>query len=248
MILPIGDGQRRYGGFPFITVTIVVLNLLAFTGELLLPPQQTWQMVALLGLTPAFIHNGLGLGAVSALTAMFLHGSFMHLLGNMWFLWVFGRKVEDLTGHFRFLLFYIFCGLCGGVGRLIFEPTSPAPSIGASGAIAGVMGAFLFLYSDEKVRTLIWLGPVIFWPRVPAALLLVMWLLLQVAGAALAEQQMGGAAVDYWAHIGGFVAGLVSLYLFMGKEALYSRHHRRKLSPERALDEPLDLPVSRQQA
>jgi membrane associated rhomboid family serine protease len=242
-VLPIGDGRRRYGGFPFVTVTIIVVNLLAFVLEVLLPPAGTEFLIYSFGLVPQLIHNGQGLGAISALTAMFLHGGFMHLLGNMWFLWIFGRKVEDLTGPFRFFLFYLLCGLCGGVLRLVFEPTNPIPSIGASGAIAGVMGAFLFLYSDERVRTLVLLGPIILWPRLPAALLLVLWLFLQLVGAA--SSQMGGAEIDYWAHIGGFVAGLIFLYLFLGKEALYYRRHERKRPPEWAFREPLDLPISK---
>jgi membrane associated rhomboid family serine protease len=244
-ILPIGDGRRRYGGFPFVTVTIIVINVLAFALEILLPPESTDLLIFSFGLVPVLIHSGQGLGAISALTAMFLHGGVMHLLGNMWFLWIFGRKVEDMTGPFRFFLFYLLCGLCGGVLRLIFEPTNPVPSIGASGAIAGVMGAFLFLHSDERVRTLILLGPVVLWPRVPAALLLVMWLFLQLAGAAMS--QMGGAEIDYWAHVGGFVAGLIFLYLFTGKEALYHRHQERKRPPEWAFNERLALPVSKRQ-
>jgi membrane associated rhomboid family serine protease len=245
MILPIGDGQRRYGGFPFVTVTIIVVNLLVFILEVLLPPDETDHLIAAFGLVPKLIYSAQGMGAISALTAMFLHGSIMHLVGNMWFLWIFGRKVEDLTGPFRFFLFYLLCGLCGGVLRLIFKPTDPFPSIGASGAIAGVMGAFLFLYPDERVRTLVWLGPIVLWPRLPVALLLVLWLLLQLVGAA--STQIGGAVVDYWAHIGGFVAGLVFLYLFLGQEPLYYRHHKRRRSPELAFNEPLDLPVSKRQ-
>jgi membrane associated rhomboid family serine protease len=142
---------------------------------------------------------------MTVFTCMFLHGGLMHIVGNMWFLVIFGDNIEDRYGHVPYLLMYLLCGLAAGLLQLVSSPSSPIPTVGASGAIAGVMGAYLVLYPHARVVTLIPLGFV--WPTVllPAPLFLGIWFLFQIGSAAFAEPGVGGVA--FWAHVGGFVAG-----------------------------------------
>jgi len=135
------------------------------------------------------------------LTSMFLHGSWFHVLGNMWFLHIFGNNVEDVMGRDRFLLFYVLCGLAAAVAQIAANPSSPVPMVGASGAIGGVMGGYVFLYPRARIRTFVFL----FFIEVPAFLMLGYWFLLQLAGGSLPAE---GGGVAFWAHIGGFLTGL----------------------------------------
>ncbi|MDQ3555950.1 MAG: rhomboid family intramembrane serine protease, partial [Gemmatimonadota bacterium] len=154
-----------------------------------------------------------GLGWEAVFTSMFMHGSWEHLLGNVLFLWVFGNNIEDSMGHSRFLLFYLICGAAAGAAHIVFEPGSSIPAVGASGAISGIMGAYIVLYPRVKVRT--WIPP-IFFVRLSALFVLGYWFVIQLAmglvsfGAEVGEQ--GGVAV--WAHVGGFLAGLLLIRLF----------------------------------
>jgi hypothetical protein len=144
---------------------------------------------------------------------MFLHGGFWHLLGNMWFLYIFGDNVEDRLGHPRYLLFYLLCGVASGVIHFLSAPGSPMPTVGASGAIAGVMGAYLILYPRARVLTLI---PIIIFPwfvEIPAFVFLGIWILIQFLSAALTAGQVSGVA--WWAHVGGFVVGIVFLKMLL---------------------------------
>ena len=148
----------------------------------------------------------------SLLSFMFLHGGFWHLLGNMWMLYIFGDNVEDRLGHLRYLLFYLLCGLASGMSHLLLNLHSNVPTIGASGAIAGVMGAYFLLYPRSRILTLI---PILFIPwfiDIPAYFFLGMWFLLQFVNAALSGPGAGGIA--WWAHIGGFVFGIIFLKIF----------------------------------
>jgi len=153
-------------------------------------------------------------------TSMFLHGSWSHVLGNMWYLWIFGDNVEDRMGHFRFLIFYLLCGIVAALGQIFIDPTSTLPTIGASGAIAGVMGAYFVLYPQSRVLTLIPL--IIFWEIVelPAIFLLGFWFLMQLfsagAIAATANSQMGGVA--FMAHVAGFLTGVAGVFVFRKRE------------------------------
>jgi membrane associated rhomboid family serine protease len=155
------------------------------------------------------------------LTSMFMHGSWMHILGNMWFLWIFGNNVEDSMGRGRFVVFYALCGLAAALAQIAADPQSPVPMVGASGAIGGVMGAYVVLYPTVPVRMLVVLGFYITTVAVPAYLMLGYWFVLQIFGG------MGGsgAGVAFWAHIGGFVAGVLLIFGFRDSE-LVERHRR----------------------
>ncbi len=169
------------------------------------------------------------------LTSMFLHGGWFHLIGNMWFLWIFGNNVEDSMGHARFAAFYVLCGLAAAAAQIISNPDSAVPMVGASGAIGGVMGAYILLYPRVHVHMLIFLGFFITTIAVPAVLMLGYWLLIQVlSGFATLGAQGGGVA--FWAHVGGFVAGAALIFLFRDRELL--RRHpyhgwRQRRSPTR---------------
>jgi membrane associated rhomboid family serine protease len=164
----------------------------------------------------------------TVVTSMFLHGGWLHILGNMWFLWLFGNNVEDVMGHGRFLVFYLVCGLAAAAAQVLIDPDSAAPMIGASGAIGGIMGAYVVLYPRVRVHTIMWLV-IIFRVTLPAWVMLGYWFLLQVVGAG--TDPVGGVAV--WAHIGGFIAGAVLIMVFRNP-ALQLR--REQLLAARAWD------------
>jgi len=199
---------------PYITVTIIVLNALAWFIELSLPRDVLPVFLQVYGVVPAQLH------ALTLLTSMFLHGSWMHVIGNMWYLWIFGDNVEDRVGHGRFIVFYLLCGIAAALGQVVIDPGSTLPTIGASGAIAGVMGAYFVLYPRSRVLTLIPL--VIFWEviEVPAPLLLGFWFLMQLfsAGAIAVTSSTGGGGVAFMAHVAGFLCGAGAIFLFRQPE------------------------------
>ena len=162
-------------------------------------------------------------------TSMFLHGGWFHLLGNLWFLWVFGDNIEDVMGPVRFTAFYLLCGLAAALAQILTDPASDIPMVGASGAIGGVMGAYALLYPRAKVQTLIILGFYITTIGVPAFLMLGYWFLLQVLGGLPALGAQGGG-VAFWAHIGGFLAGLLLVLPFMRPNARAAHRSRRRSS------------------
>jgi len=199
---------------PYLTVTIITLNALAWFYELSLPREDLPVFLQQFGVVPAYF------AAPTLISSMFLHGSWSHVLGNMWYLWIFGDNVEDRMGHFRFLVFYLLCGIVAAFGQILIDPTSTLPTIGASGAIAGVMGAYFVLYPQSRVLTLIPL--IIFWEIVelPAIFLLGFWFLMQLfsagAIAATAHSQSGGVA--FMAHVAGFITGLVGVFIFRKRQ------------------------------
>src|SRR5918992_1257373 len=154
------------------------------------------------------------------LSSMFLHGGWFHLIGNMWFLWVFGNNVEDSMGHTRYLLFYLLCGVAAAAAQTLVNPSSAIPMVGASGAISGVMGAYVVLYPKVRVHMLVILGIFITRIVVPAYLMLGYWFLLQLVGGGLSQ---GEGGVAFWAHAGGFVAGAVLIWIFRNPE-LVAKH------------------------
>ena len=159
---------------------------------------------------------------ITPLTSMFLHGGWFHLIGNMWFLWVFGNNVEDSMGRIRFVIFYLLCGLVAAMSQALVNPNSAIPMVGASGAISGVMGAYIELYPKVRVHMLIFLGFIFFRTVVPAYLMLGYWFLLQILGGLpVLAREAGGVA--FWAHAGGFVAGAVLVQLFRNPELLALR-------------------------
>ena len=183
--------------FPFFTVSFIVLNTVAFLFELSLPRRELQQLFFVYGVVPARFD------ALSLLTSMFLHGGWLHFLSNMLFLWIFGDNVEDRLGHTRFVVFYLLCGVAAAVAYIYMNPTSTLPTIGASGAIAGVLGAYFVLYPNSRVLALVPL--IIIWQivEVPAIVFLGIWFLMQLYYAGST-----GTNVAFWAHIAGFVAGI----------------------------------------
>jgi membrane associated rhomboid family serine protease len=156
------------------------------------------------------------------LTSMFLHGGWLHLIGNMWFLWVFGNNVEDSMGHLRYITFYLLCGVAAAAVQSVLDPSSAIPMVGASGAISGVMGAYVLLYPRVQVHMLVVLVIIVTRIRVPAFMMLGYWFLLQLlGGAATSGSEDGGVA--FWAHVGGFLAGAALIGLFKDTE-LVARH------------------------
>ena len=145
---------------------------------------------------------------INVLTSMFLHGSWMHLLGNMWFLWLFGNNIEDAMSRLRFVVFYLLCGLAAALLQVVVEPASAIPMVGASGAISGVMGAYLVLFPRVRVFTLVPLGFILTTIALPAWAMLIYWMVLQLAGGFVKIGGEPGGGVAFWAHVGGFIAGV----------------------------------------
>jgi membrane associated rhomboid family serine protease len=156
-----------------------------------------------------------GLTWATLVTSMFLHGSWMHLIGNLWFLWIFGNNVEDSMGHGRFLVFYLLTGIAAAGSHIAFDPGSALPMVGASGAISAIMGAYLVLYPKARVHTLFFFIIIIRVIPLPAWVFLLYWLLIQLASSAL--DVPGGGGVAFWAHIGGFIAGVVLVKIFQNR-------------------------------
>jgi len=163
-----------------------------------------------------------GVGWPNVLTSMFMHGGWMHIIGNMWFLWIFGNNVEDSMGRFRFVLFYLVCGLAAGALQVVFDPGSQVPMVGASGAIGGVMGAYVVLYPRVRVHLLVIFGFYITTIAVPAVFMLGYWFLIQLLGGTASLGSSGGG-VAFWAHVGGFVAGALLVFPFR-REDLVQKH------------------------
>ena len=195
---------------PYITVTIIGLNALAWLFEVSLPHEDLNQFLATFGVVPAYF------AWPTLITSMFLHGSWSHVIGNMWYLWIFGDNVEDRLGHGRFIVFYLLCGIAAAMGQILMDPSSELPTIGASGAIAGVMGAYFVLYPHSRVLTLIpWIFIQIV--EVPAIILLGFWFLMQFlsAGAiAVTANSHGGGGVAFAAHVAGFIVGVIGVFVF----------------------------------
>jgi len=162
-------------------------------------------------------------------THMFLHGGWMHLIGNMWFLWLFGNNVEDSMGHLRFVVFYLLCGLAAASIQILASPASPIPMVGASGAIGGVMGAYVVLYPRVRVHLLVWFGFYVTTVAVPAVFMLLYWFGLQLIGGAASLARDGGG-VAFWAHVGGFATGALLVRLFRDP-VLVARHPSHGWSP-----------------
>ncbi len=212
-MIPLGDIDRKPVRAPVVTGAIIALNLYAFALEFLFgtPFIFRWSYI------PAEITAGKDL--ITLLTAMFMHGGFLHIAGNMIFLWAFAPEIEDAMGRFRFLVFYLVGGLVASLAQIVVIPESNVPNLGASGAIAAVMGAFLVSFPFDRIRTIVFLGLFVTVALVPSILLVGLWFLLQLFSevGSLADQQGGGVA--YMAHVGGFVFGMATGRLFMWRRA-----------------------------
>ena len=197
-----------------VTITLIVLNTFVFLYEWHLSPGDLNQFVLQWGIVPDRLQ------ITSLFTSMFLHGGWLHLILNMIFLWVFGRNIEDLIGSARFLLFYLLCGLLAAVVHVIFNAYSTIPTIGASGAIAGVMGAFLVKFPRARIVTLVWIIVFVTVLEIPAPLLLLFWFASQFLSGvgSLGENDYTGGGTAYFAHIGGFIAGMLLIRLFPARQ------------------------------
>ena len=187
---------------PFVTIALIVLNALAFLVELSLDERELRHLVQALGVVPALF------AWPAVLTSMFLHAGWVHFLGNMLYLWIFGDNVEDRLGHGRYLMFYLSCGAVAALGQAATNPQSTVPMIGASGAVAGVMGAYFVLYPQSRVLTAVFILFFIDLIEVPAIFFLGIWFLMQLfsgVGSIGADTAAGGIA--FWAHVAGFAAG-----------------------------------------
>jgi rhomboid family protein len=202
-VVPLSDASRRPRHFPAITALIIVVNVVVFIAELM----HGEAFVLKWSVVPADIVAGHHW--ITILTAMFLHGSWLHIIGNMVFLWAFGPEIEDAMNPLRFLVFYLVGGLVAMLAQVVASPHSTVPNLGASGAIAAVMGAFLVTYPRDRMRSLLIIFIFVRVTLIPAALLIVVWFLIQLLNAgAVANVQTGGVA--YLAHVGGFIFGAVT--------------------------------------
>lgn len=209
--------------WPIVTVSLIIANTAVFFYELSLEPRLLETLIYQMGMVPASIIQahipGTG-GYFTVLTSMFLHGGWMHIIGNMLYLWIFGNNIEDSMGHLRFIIFYLFAGLAAAAAHLALNAASTIPTIGASGAVSGVLGAYLVLFPHARIQTLITLGFFIRIIYLPAWVLLIFWIGLQLLNQAVAPLDSVVGGVAYAAHIGGFVAGIALIFLF--------RKYRRK--------------------
>jgi len=212
-MIPIRDinPTRR---FPLVTVGIIVLNVLVFGFEFLLPVDALEGLVETWGLTPYRLAGLEPLAFVTVFTSMFLHSGVAHLLGNMLYLWIFGDNIEAAMGSARFIVFYLLCGLGATLGQVLVAPTSTIPMVGASGAISGIMGGYLLLYPRAEVETLVFLGYFIRLIRLPTTVVLGSWIVMQLFSGVLSLGMQAAGGVAWFAHIGGFAAGIVLVGLF----------------------------------
>ncbi len=231
-MFPIRDDNPQINT-PYMTYALIGLNILAWIllqGYGVGPALDA--SVCEFGLIPANIFGHIpntavmcpdaSLGWLGVFSGMFMHGSWMHIIGNMWFLWVFGDNVEDAMGSVNFLIFYLLTGACAAIAQILADPSSTIPMVGASGAIGGVMGAYIMLYPKVKVHMLLILVVIFTRFKVPAVAMLGYWVLVQLIGGFNSIGAEGGG-VAFWAHVGGFVAGAVLVFLFKDN-ALLDKH------------------------
>lgn len=237
-MIPLKDDTPRYST-PLITFFLIAANVVVFLFEVSLSPRQAVAFLHTFGLVPARLALALNaalpqahvhahaispaLAFVPIITSMFLHGGWWHIIMNMWFLWVFGRNVEDAMGHFAYLVFYLTCGVAAALVQTFSDLSSTIPTVGASGAIAGIMGGYFILYPRAKVLMLV---PFlfIFFLWLPAWVVLGYWFVLQFlsgVGTALVTAEHSSGGVAFWAHIGGFVAGVCLVRLFPSRTRRY---------------------------
>jgi membrane associated rhomboid family serine protease len=207
--------------FPVVNTTIIIINVLVFIYEFSLGrhlEEFVWQF----GLTPVRFYwglqNNLADAVIPIFTSMFLHGGWLHVLGNMWFLYIFGDNVEDRVGHVQYIFFYLLCGIGAALFQTMLMPGSKVPMVGASGAIAGILGAYFLLYPQSRILTLVPIFIFIQLMEIPAVVFLLFWFLWQFIQGSVAPAVPGQGGVAWWAHIGGFIAGMTLIFVFRKKE------------------------------
>jgi membrane associated rhomboid family serine protease len=230
-VIPLADDRRRRT-FPFVTYALIAVNLVVFAREVSAPNPEAF--INAFAAIPFNLTHGVQLPfpsphptALTLLSSQFLHGGFLHVGFNMLFLWIFGPQIEEACGHFGFLAFYLICGAIGGATQTLVDPSSHVPQIGASGAIAGVLGAYIVSYPTNSIATLVPLGFIPIFMRIPAVLVIGVWAAVQfVHGFGSVAPNAGseaGGGTAYFAHIGGFLAGVLGIALF----------RRRRVPPRR---------------
>lgn len=217
-MIPLRDTAPRYR-FPIVNIGLIILNVLVFFHQQTLSPEQLYQFVYRYGSVPVNLTAGLFDPALSAstlleavvplFTANFLHGGWLHLIGNMLYLWIFGDNIEGTLGHLKYLVVYLLMGAASIFFHIVSDPLSTTPLVGASGAIAGVLGAYFILYPRSRILTLVPLGFFITFVHLPAVIFLGLWFLLQLFNASLQGSAAAVQSVAWWAHIGGFIIGIV---------------------------------------
>jgi|SRR3984957_12081357 hypothetical protein len=208
--------------FPAMTLLLIIANVLVYIYQVSLPDRAAEAFINLYGMVPARVsmalagqhHVTFAQAFIPLFTSMFLHGGLLHILGNMWFLWIFGGQVEDRLGHFTYLVFYLICGLGSGIAQLAFSWGSKLPGIGASGAIAGVLGAYIVFFPSSRILTLVPLFIIWFTAQIPALVFIGLWFAIQFLSGigSLGAASMGGVA--WWAHVGGFLLGVLIAQLY----------------------------------
>ncbi len=223
-MIPLNDTEpNRYTSFPFMTVTLIIINVFMFIAQDLVLEsslESYLKLIYVYGSVPVLVLNEEGGGALSAITQMFMHGGLLHLGGNMLALWVFGRRVEDVTGPWRFLAFYLAAGLFADIISTISRFNSDIPGIGASGAIYGVMAAYLIIFPKGRIRTLVFLTFVPLWLKLRAYWVILYFVLLQIPLAFQVLLFGAESSVAYWAHLGGFFGGLF-IFFFLRPDAFH---------------------------
>lgn len=204
---------------PYVTVGLIAVNALAFVYELQLSRPELQVFTQVFGVVPAYF------SWPTVLTSMFLHAGWMHVLGNLLYLWIFGDNVEDRLGHLGYLGFYLFCGAAAALGQVAANPNSMVPTIGASGAIAGVMGAYFVLYPRSRVLTAVFLVVFMDLVEIPAIFFLGIWFMMQLfSGVGSLGTHAADGGVAFWAHVGGFVTGVMVGLLWRAREASRRRY------------------------
>jgi membrane associated rhomboid family serine protease len=214
-MIPLKDMTSRRS-FPVMTLLLIVANTAVFIHQISLPPRAADAFIMTYALVPSKIsmalagrHYTLVQALVPLFTCMFLHGGWLHIIGNMWFLWIFGANVEDQLGALPFLLFYLVCGIGSGITQALFSWGSKIPSLGASGAISGVLGAYIIFFPGSRILTLIPLFIIFFTARIPAVIFIGLWFLVQFLSGLGSMGAVNSGGVAWWAHVGGFLMGMI---------------------------------------
>jgi len=220
VFIPLKDLNPRRT-YPIVNTALILTNVLVFLYQYSLPPHAFRVFMTTYATVPARFPAWLSGHAppesafLPLLTSMFLHSGILHIAGNMLFLWIFGDNVEDFYGHFTYLFFYLFCGVGSGLLHIFFNMTSAVPALGASGAISGVMGAYLILYPRSQILTLVF----VFLVPIPAVIILGLWFIMQFLSAFSSLGSVASGGVAWWAHVGGFLLGILLTVMARGKRS-----------------------------